>query len=150
MDKILIYYKKFSKIEKYINVLNKSNNECAIFCKAYFMDGKIFLEKFLYFNESIYENSIVLDNKILLKFLLVSSKDCTVFPCIIHSHVMYDELEFSIDDEELEESCNEVLELNGGNNLLMVLIGTKDNKILVHSKKVGLYEGEIRLSKREF
>lgn len=60
---------------------------------------------------------------------------------------MYDELEFSIDDEELEESCNEVLELNGGNHLLMVLIGTKDNKILVHNKKVGLYEGE--LSKRE-
>ena len=148
MDKILIYYKNCSEIEKYINVLNKSNNECAIFCKAYFRDGKIFLEKFLYFNESIYENSIVLNNIILLNFLLVSSEDFTTFPCIIHSHVKYDELEFSIDDEELEESCNEVLEQNGGNHLLMVLIGIKDNKILIHSKKVGLYEGE--LSKREF
>lgn len=41
MDKILIYYKNCSEIEKYINVLNKSSNECAIFCKAYFKDDKI-------------------------------------------------------------------------------------------------------------
>ena len=121
MDKILIYYKQNSVIEKNFDMLNKSDKECAIFCLAYFKNNKLFLKKLLYNIESAYENCIVIDNKLLLKLLIFSAKEKNAYPCLIHSHVNYHSLKFSIDDLEYEKSCNIVLDSIGGKNFLWYL-----------------------------
>ncbi|WP_054251638.1 hypothetical protein [Neofamilia massiliensis] len=146
MNKTLIYYKNKKNWKEIQNLLRNNSVECVTLCYGLYENNILTLLQPLYFKNGESEYNVSVDKIALMKFLKLVHNKTNCYPCVIHNHLKYNILKFSLPDSRFEESLNDYLnEYN--KEVIMILYGV-NNDILIHSKSLGLkmgieYENEI-------